>query len=62
VVGAGRVTRTPSVGWVWMGRVVRIWFIRAWAQSRAVEAMSAGVGLEGKGLASLQRRLPRSKV
>lgn len=50
------------MGWEWMGHVVRSWFIRTWAQSRAVEASRASVGLEGRGLASLQRRLPRSNV
>lgn len=33
-----------------------------WAQSRAVEARRVSGGLEGRGVGSWQRRLPRSKV
>ena len=50
------------VGELWMGQVVRSWFIRDWAQVRARVARSLGVGLGGRGLESVRRRLPRSKV
>lgn len=61
-VGGGSVSRTPSVGVLIMAQVVRSWFIRACAQSRAVEEMSLGVGWGGSGLGSWRRRRPRSKV
>lgn len=53
--------RTPE-GVEVMGQVVRSWFMRDWAQSRAVEVRCVWVGVEGRGLLSLRRRLPRSKV
>ena len=62
MVGGGRVMKTPSLDFDFMGQVVRSWLMRAWAQSRAVAASWASVGDDGRGLASLQRRLPRSKV
>lgn len=61
-MGGGRVMRTPVSLWVVMGQVVRSWLMSDWAQSRAVEARISLVGFGGRGLASLQRRLPRSKV
>lgn len=61
-VGGGNVISTPSMGCEVMGQVVRSWLIRAWAQPRAALEMSAAVGAWGSGLASLQRRLPRSNV
>lgn len=61
-MGGGSVIRTPSVGWEIIGQVVSSWFMRAWAQSRAVEERMESVGDGVRGLASLQRRLPRSKV
>lgn len=54
--------RVPFFGSTWMGHVVRSWFMRDWAQSRAVEARMESVGFGGRGLVSEQRRLPRSKV
>jgi len=61
VVG-GRIMSTPFVGCDFMGQVVRSWFMSDWAQSRAVEARRVSRGLGGRGLVSLQRRLPRSNV
>lgn len=52
----------PEDGVEVMGHVVRSCVMRAWAQSRAVEARRAGEGEEGRGEGSWQRRLPRSKV
>ena len=51
-----------DVGVVWMGQVSRSWFMSDWAQVRAVVARSVGVGEGGRGLESVRRRLPRSKV
>ena len=62
MVGGGSVMRAPSVEEVWIGQVVRSWFINAWALSRAVDASMEGEGDEGSGVGSLQRRFPRSKV
>ena len=53
---------TPAEGEEVMGQVVSSWFMSAWAVSRAVEAMRASEGEGGRGLLSLQRRLPRSNV
>ena len=50
------------VGEVRMGQVVRSWFIRDWAQVRARVERSLGEGEGGRGLGSVRRRLPRSKV
>ncbi len=60
-MGCGRVRSTPADVDV-MAQVVRSWFRSAWAPSRAVEERSVSVGLEERGLGSVQRRLPRSKV
>ena len=56
------MSRTPSVGSEVTGQVVRSWLMSACAQSRAVFASSASDGFEEIGLASLHKRLPRSKV
>jgi len=61
-VGGGRVMERPLCWWDFMGQVVRSWFMRDWAQSRAVVVRRSLVGVGGRGLVSLQRRLPRSKV
>ena len=72
VVGAGRERRTPEVV-VLRGHVVRSWFMRACAPSRAVAASCASravelvvgdsAGMEVlRGFGSLARRRPRSKV
>lgn len=45
-----------------MGHVVRSWFIRACAQSRATDASSASEGVDGSRLASLHNKFPRSNV
>ena len=61
MLGGGRFMRTPSEVEL-IGQVVRSWFMSACAQSRAVADRCAGEGLGGRGLPSLTRRLPRSKV
>ena len=62
MVQGGRFMSTPAEGEEVMGQVVSSWFMSAWAVSRAVEAMRASEGEGGRGLLSLQRRLPRSNV
>jgi hypothetical protein len=52
----------PFSRWAVMGQVVRSWFMRDWAQSRAVAVRMSFAGEGGRGLGSVQRRLPRSKV
>lgn len=62
-MGGGRVRYVEDVVVeLWIGQVVRSWFIRDWAQVRARVARSLGEGFGGRGLGSMRRRLPRSKV
>lgn len=61
-MGGGSVIRRPFVGEDIIGHVVSNWFTRPWAASRAVSFRRASEGDGGSGLASIQRRLPRSKV
>ena len=58
----GSFIKTPVEGEEVMGQVVRSWLMSACAVSRAVEAMRDSGGEGGRGLLSLQRRLPRSNV
>ena len=58
----GRVIITPVSGEDVMGQVVRSWLMSAWAVSRAVDLRRSSEGDDGRGLSSLQRRLPRSNV